>query len=88
MKYILNKIKIIYRIVTCPYWIIRDLTQPWKAYGILACKDTGIRGNCYTVLKSQAPWLLSIGIAEPCGMVYEKDEDGNPTKDFDKIIIL
>ena len=60
-----------------------DKFFPVRAWGILASDTKGVRGKCYTVLVGRHP-KFAIGMS----MMYERDKEGNPTKDFHKIIIL
>lgn len=52
-----------------------------KFWGFEAANPGGIRGKCYTIVAGKLFPMF------PAGMMYERDKDGNPTKDFDKVII-
>lgn len=59
---------------------IKNLFKP-KIWGFEAADPGGKRGKCYTLVAGKLFPMY------PIGMMYERDKDGNPTKNFDKVII-
>ena len=54
-----------------------------KHYAYLAASNNSVRGNCYTVMVGTSKEEI-INTYQ----VYERDKNGNPTKGFEKLIIM